>query len=127
ESIGALAAYLWRTAINLWIDRGRRRTLDQRFRRGLAMEKRSEFSTDILVESKERLVIVERAIAELPPRCLEAFILHVCRCMTFAEVGHEMGISDRMAKKHVARALQYLQSALDAADAPTITLPNTTA
>ena len=56
------------------------------------------------------------AIGELPRRCLEAFVLHVLKGLTFDEVGREMGISDRMAKKHVARALEYLQTCLDAAN-----------
>ena len=57
-----------------------------------------------------------RAIGELPARCLEAFVLHIENGMTFAQVGRELGISDRMAKKHLARALEYLQSCAAAAE-----------
>lgn len=113
ETIRAPVAYLWRIAMNLVIDRGRRRALDQRFLHALPDEQRHELSAEAIVESRERLMIVERAIKELPPRCLEAFNLHVYQSMTFAEVGHEMNISDRMAKKHVARALAHLRSHLD--------------
>jgi RNA polymerase sigma factor (sigma-70 family) len=115
--IGVVAGYLWRVAVNLAIDRKRHHVLHERFRRAAApAAERQEFSAESIVEARERLAIVERAIGELPPRCLEAFVLHVLKGLTFDEVGREMGISDRMAKKHVARALEYLQTCLDAAN-----------
>ncbi len=115
--IGVVAGYLWRVAVNLAIDRKRHRALHERFTRAAApAAERQEFSAESIVEARERLTIVERAIGELPPRCLEAFVLHVLKGLTFDEVGREMGISDRMAKKHVARALEYLQTCLDAAN-----------
>lgn len=117
RGIGTLAAYLWRVAVNLAIDRKRRYALHERFRRATAPRAETqEFSAESVVEARERLAIVERAIGELPPRCLEAFVLHVLEGMTFDEAGREMGISGRMAKKHVARALEYLQTRLDAAN-----------
>ena len=105
--------------MNLAIDRKRHYALHERFRRATAPRvETQDLSAESIVEARERLAIVERAIGELPPRCLEAFVLHVLKGMTFGEVGREMGISDRMAKKHVARALEYLQSRLDAANEP---------
>lgn len=116
-TISILAGYLWRIAVNLSIDRGRQRTLHQHFTRtALLFARKQDFSAESIAEARERLAIVERAIGELPARCLEAFILRVQEGLPFAEVGKKMGISDRMAKMHVARALEYLQSCLDAAD-----------
>lgn len=115
-TISVVAGYLWRIAVNLAIDRKRHHVLHERFMRAaVSATERQEFSAESVVEARERLQIVERAIGELPPRCLEAFVLHVLQGLTFDEVGREMGISDRMAKKHVARALEYLQTCLDAA------------
>lgn len=117
-TIGMLAGYLWRVAVNLAVDRRRHHALHERFSIAAAPAvEKQEFSAESIVEARERLEIVERAIEELPPRCLEAFVLHVLQGTTFDEVGREMGISGRMAKKHVARALEYLQTCLDAADA----------
>lgn len=115
-AISHLEAYLWRIAVNLAVDRSRRQALDQRFRCALPIDERQEFSTDAIVEARERLSIVERAISELPARRREAFVLHIGSGMTFAQVGREMRISDRMAKKHLARALEYLQSCVAAAE-----------
>lgn len=116
--IGLQAGYLWRIAVNLAIDRGRRRASQERFMSAarVSLADRREFSAESSCEARERLEIVERAIGELPPRCLEAFVLHVLQGRTFEEVGDKMGISWRMAIKHVSRALEYLQSCLDAAD-----------
>jgi RNA polymerase sigma-70 factor (ECF subfamily) len=111
-----LASYVWRVAVNLAIDRGRKRVLHERYMRALPRAETRAVSAESTVEARERLAIVERAIGNLPPRCLEAFVLHVLDGLTFDEVGREMGISGRMAQKHLARALEYLQSCLDAAD-----------
>jgi RNA polymerase sigma-70 factor (ECF subfamily) len=116
-TISFLAGYLWRIAVNLAIDRGRQRVQHERYARAvLPRAETRDFSAETTVEARERLMIVERAIGNLPARCLEAFTLHVLQGLTFDEVGGEMHISARMAKKHVARALEYLQTCLDEAD-----------
>jgi RNA polymerase sigma factor (sigma-70 family) len=118
-TISFLAGYVWRIAVNLAIDRKRERALRERFSRAAsaAIEKQ-EYSAEATAEARERLAIVEKAISELPSRCFEAFVLHVLNGLRFDEVGSEMGISGRMAKKHVARALEYLQACLDTAAKP---------
>lgn len=111
-----LEAYLWRVALNLAIDRRRQRVLHERYARTLSQDERREVSAESTVEARERLAIVEREIRNLPPRCLEAFILHVLHGLTFVDVGREMGICKRVAQKYVARALEYLHSRVNAAD-----------
>jgi RNA polymerase sigma factor (sigma-70 family) len=116
-TIRFLAGYLWRIAMNLAINRRKqqadRARLWREAPRPLAED---EPSTDRLVEGQEHLAIIERAVQELPPKCREAFVLHVLRGLKFEEVGRVMGISERMAYKHVGRALEYLQSCLDGAE-----------
>ncbi|HEX5458886.1 MAG TPA: RNA polymerase sigma factor [Steroidobacteraceae bacterium] len=112
-----LAGYLWRIAVNLAIDRGRQRATQERYARAaLSQEETRDVSAETMAEVRERLAIVERAIGNLPARCHEAFNLHVLQGLTFDDVGREMSVSKRMAKKHVARALEYLQHCLDQAD-----------
>lgn len=118
-TISFLVGYLWRIAANLAIDRGRQRAArsrlaDAAFHPGVS----SGPSTETVVELRQRLTIVERAISELPARCRQAFLLRIVEGQRFAQVGREMGITDRMAKIHVARAMEYLQDCLDAADRP---------
>lgn len=117
-TISLLAGYLWRIAVNVAIDHKRKRAHRERFTRdALASSEKQEFSAESTCEARERLAIVERAIGELPPKCLEAFMLRVLNGLKHDEVGRLMGISSEAARKYVARSLEYLQRCLDAADA----------
>ena len=117
DTISFLAGYLWRVAANLAVDHKRRRQLIERFCAQAAQaEDRLEAPSESVVDARQRLLIVQRAMSELPPKCLQAFVLRVLNGLKFQQVGREMGISDRMAKAYVARALEYLQDSLDAAD-----------
>jgi RNA polymerase sigma factor (sigma-70 family) len=110
--------YLWRIAVNLGIDRSRERVSRERsYRSLLSLAETLDVSAEVAVEGRERLEVLERAIQELPPKCVEAFVLHVLRGLTFDEVGREMRISGRMARKYLARALEHLQTCLEEADA----------
>lgn len=72
-TLSFLAAYLWRVAVNLSIDRRRRRTLDERYRQtALPSVEKRDFSAESVAAAREHLTIVQRAIDELPPRCHEA-------------------------------------------------------
>jgi len=117
RTISLLVGYLWRIAANLAIDRQRERAHRERFTRdALCSPEKREFSAESTCEARERLAIVELAIGELPPKCVEAFVLHVLNGLKHDEVGREMGISGEMARKYAARSLEYIQSRLDAAD-----------
>lgn len=118
-AVSFLVGYLWRIAANLAIDRSRQlaaraRANDARLR---SAEKTSA-STERVVESRQRLAVVEKAISELPARCRQAFLLRIVDGQRYAQVGRIMGITDRMAKIHVARAMEYLQHCLDSAESP---------
>lgn len=118
-TVSFLVGYLWRIAANLAIDRSRQRASRSRLHDFAAQPAGgSAPSTETVLESRERLAIVERAIGELPPRCHQAFLLRILDGLRFAQIGAEMGISERMAKVHVARAMEYLQHCLDCAEAP---------
>ncbi|HKS75188.1 MAG TPA: sigma-70 family RNA polymerase sigma factor [Terriglobales bacterium] len=116
-TISFAVGYLWRVAGNLAIDRRRREEVGDRIKGDLQQEE-EDFgpSSETVAEWDEQLAIVEQAIDELPPRCRAAFILRVLKGKSFREVGCDMNISTRMAEMHVARALEYLQSRLNAAD-----------
>jgi RNA polymerase sigma factor (sigma-70 family) len=118
DTVSVQVRYLWRIAANLAIDSKRQRAARVRLA-SVALQPTNGCSpsAESVVESRERLVIVQKAIAQLPPRCRQAFLLRVVEGQQFSRVGREMGITERMAKVHVARAMEYLQDCLDAADA----------
>lgn len=60
--------------------------------------------------------VIERlpaVLAELPPRCAEAFRLVRMEQCSFKEAGERLGLTDRMVRIHVARALALCQSRFD--------------
>lgn len=62
--------------------------------------------------------VVERLpalLAELPPKCGEAFRLVRIEQLSFSEAAERMGLTERMIRIHVARALAHCQSRLDGA------------
>lgn len=61
------------------------------------------------VESRQRLSRIEEALAELPERRREAFVLHAIDGLTQTEVAERMGITRRMVHNHVTLAYAYCQ------------------
>lgn len=117
-AISLMAGYLWRTAVNLARDSKRERAQRERFNRtAVCLAEQQDRSAEGVYEGQERLAIVERAIGELPVKCVDAFVLHVLHGLKYEDVGRKMRISAEMARKHVARSLEYLQACLDEADA----------
>lgn len=58
---------------------------------------------------RQRLARLEQAMAELPERRREAFVLHSIDGLTQTEVAQRMGISRRMVHNHVTLAMAYCQ------------------
>jgi RNA polymerase sigma-70 factor (ECF subfamily) len=99
-------AYLRATAQNLCINLWRRREIERAWLETLAA--RPEEHTP----SVERQVVVLQALEEisamlhtLSPKAAKAFTLAVVCDMSDDEVGAELGISGRMVRKYVARAM----------------------
>ena len=117
DGIASLAGYLWRSALNLVTDRARRRAVRERFSQAVRCEAEPLApSAETVVDARQRLEVIERAVRQLPPRCLDAFMLRIIQGRPFDEVGREMGISARMAKVYVARALTSLRARLEESD-----------
>lgn len=116
--INFLVRYLWRIAANL--AKNRRKQLAVRSRLNVATQSATKSipSTECVIESLQRLAVIERAVAELPPRCRQAFLLRIVAGQRFAQVAREMGITQRVAEIHVARAMEYLQQRLASAETP---------
>lgn len=59
---------------------------------------------------RQRLNRLHAAVAELPERQRQAFILHRVEGRTVQETAERMGISLRMAVKHLGRAVAYCET-----------------
>jgi RNA polymerase sigma factor (sigma-70 family) len=116
-TISFLEGYLWKIAGNLAINRRLQRNVRKRLDAIALFEvERFERSPEVLVDAGQRMALLERALGELTPRCLEAFVLRILDGLKFDEVAAEMRISARMAKMYVARALEHCQQSLNAAE-----------
>lgn len=62
-----------------------------------------------VAEQRQRIARLNDAVAELPERQRQAFLLNRIDGLTHDEVAEAMGISARMVSKHVSRAMAYCQ------------------
>ena len=119
ENTGAvsfLRAYLFKIAANLVVDRLSTRRMAQQNRSGTDEELAhvaDPFDLERTVLAADEYSLIIRCLKELPPKCRRAFLLNrICQWPS-EEVAQEMGISKRMVRKHVARALIYCRFRLD--------------
>ncbi|WP_198651599.1 sigma-70 family RNA polymerase sigma factor [Dyella sp. C11] len=96
---------LFRIARNLLADRHRR----QAVRRHDNIDEHTDLpagdAPDDALASQQHAKAMLDTIAQLPPRCREAFILHKFDGLSHAEVATRMGITRNAVEKHVIRAL----------------------
>lgn len=64
-----------------------------------------ELSPERILIANERLSRLMSALAALPPRMAEAFVLHRFDEMTYAEIARRMGVSVRTVESFIARAV----------------------
>lgn len=64
--------------------------------------------------NKYQVMVLKQAIAELPPKCREVFILHKFEHLSYAEVAIRLGISKSTVVKHMVKALEYCKRRVDA-------------
>lgn len=69
-------------------------------------------AADSRVETQELREAIARAVAELPDRCREAFVLSRQHELSHAEVAAIMGTSVRTVENHVAKARAHLRCRL---------------
>lgn len=70
----------------------------------------AELQAEHAAEQHQRLRRLHQALQELPARQRQAFVLHRVEGHTVQQTADQMGISLRMAVKHLARALAYCET-----------------
>lgn len=115
-AVSFLRAYLFRIAANLAFDRihSQRRFPVESGTDHAELEQVSDpFDVERAVLASEELKIFAGCIDELPPKCREVFVMHRQGKLGTAQIAAKLGISDRMVRKHIARALIYCRYRLD--------------
>jgi len=113
--VSFLGAFLYKTAANLAIDRLRSRARQTgRTQDALIRREFHEVPTpDRELAGREDLARLGALIRELPPKCQRALLLLRIYGLEYAEVAAQMGISERMVRIYVMRALVYCRAGLD--------------
>lgn len=101
-------ALLYQTARHVMVDRHRRALLrDHHDLDGLPEAEHpaaaAQLQPDAIAASTQGVNAYVATIEALPPRCREAFVLHVFDGLSHAEIAEHMGASVSMVEKHIAR------------------------
>nr|WP_198148654.1 sigma-70 family RNA polymerase sigma factor [Sphingomonas sp. Y57] len=100
--------FLWRTAFNLATSLGRRRRVRSDAHADQALVEYlypHQPPQDEVLAMRERLRLVEQAIAELPERARQVFVAVRIEGMTYSEAARHFGISVSAIEKSMARAI----------------------
>ncbi|HYG26177.1 MAG TPA: sigma-70 family RNA polymerase sigma factor [Caulobacteraceae bacterium] len=108
-----LRAYLFRIAANVATDLRRRRAVQGRVHDEIGFFERDAPATQERgLAARQQLAAVQKALAELPAKCREAFILSRREGWGSAQIAAHLGVSDRMVRIYLVRALEHLEAAL---------------
>lgn len=108
-------AYVYRVAGNLAIDTQRR---ERRIAHDFTFVEAAEAVPDpsptpeAAALARERLRLLEAALGELPFKPRLALLLNRVEGRTFAEIAAELGVSESMVAKYIARALRHCRDRL---------------
>ena len=108
--IKAPKAFLFKVAKNLALNELARQSLMAieplgDFEGREVLEDRSQAAVDNVVDSRERVRLLARAVGALPPQCAKVFILRKMQGMSQKEIAVRLNISVRTVENHVALGL----------------------
>jgi RNA polymerase sigma-70 factor (ECF subfamily) len=114
-TVSLLSSYLFKTAANIAIDRMRNRSVSRRVMRGLGEEgvEAQVATPERILQSREDIELIERSVAELPPKCRQAFYLHRLHELGPLEIAARLGVSKRMVHHYLVQAMAHIHSSLN--------------
>ncbi len=116
ETLSFLRSFLFTIAANLATDRVRSRRRRHFTSSMLFEEFRSDLpSPEQQLSGEQALAIVRGLIAQLPAKCRRAFLLHRINGLSTAAIAAQMGITERMVRHYLVRAVAYCKTGLDTA------------
>lgn len=119
HSINNPRAFIFRIAGNLATDylRSRSRQMvrnhDETAEDELTRIENPLLSVERIVMSEQQLECLAQALAELPPKCRDVFILLKLKHYSYAQVEAQLGLSQTMILKYLTRALNHCRQRLD--------------
>jgi len=112
---GEIRALAFRVAASVVADR-RRHAHAQQADRHCALEDQELVSADPqpdrVLAGQQQLALIKQAIAALPPRCRQAFLLHRFDGLSYREIARRTGTSERTVENQIAHALAVCRRVL---------------
>ena len=115
SSIEHLDRYLFTVAASVLTDRARRKTVRHETEHEALHEDHypvEDLTPERVLLDREALEVVIAAIAELPVRTRDVFVLHRFEEMTCTSIAAQLGMSVSAVEKHIMKALRALHSRL---------------
>lgn len=109
-----LRGFIFQIADNLAIDHLRSRTRFQQQHVGPPSEDLAASAPlqDREFAAKQEMEMLERAIAELPPKCRRVFLLHRVQQLSYGEIARRLDIAQSTVEKHISKALAHCRHRL---------------
>ena len=113
-AVSYLRSFLFKTAANLAVDRLRRDDVHARATDTPLFHEFADARTpERVLAGTQEIEHLTRLVKDLPPKCRRAFILNRFYGLDLSVVADEMGLSERMVRTYVVRALLYCRSNLE--------------
>jgi len=99
-------AFLITIAKRLMINHWRRSTIEQAY-----LERLAAYPEQIAISPEESLIIldllreIDESLNQLPTKVRKAFLLAQLDDLSYAEIGQQLGVSERMVRKYMAQAM----------------------
>jgi RNA polymerase sigma-70 factor (ECF subfamily) len=108
-----LSSWLYRIAMNLFIDKTRRKHLKLVELDEKIYEKPApDLTPDVAIQSQATQIQIQQALSKLPPRQRSIFVMRHYNELMLREIAEALGISEGTVKAQLFRAIQKLQKEL---------------
>lgn len=107
SEVNFLQGYLFRIAANIATNRRKQRTNRLRIDELVFFENEEARSPEHASEAEQEVMLLERALAELPEICRQAFLLVTVEELSVTEASRRLGLHERTARRYVVRATEH--------------------